>query len=81
MVQHDTGEEMSEKKVITYVADEDVEKRIQSPLLRISQLEQENTALREVNDILQKAVAYYVRVSARLFERRPLSLRDYHFPP
>ncbi|KIG10859.1 hypothetical protein [Caballeronia concitans] len=28
---------------------------------RIDELEQENAALREVNDILRKAVAYYAR--------------------
>ncbi|WP_321801037.1 hypothetical protein [Caballeronia sp. J97] len=40
-------------------------------LRRITELEQENTALREVNDILRKAVAYY----APLFEREMASLR------
>ncbi|WP_244797019.1 hypothetical protein [Caballeronia grimmiae] len=30
-------------------------------LRRIDELEQENAALREVNDILRKAVAYYTR--------------------
>jgi hypothetical protein len=73
---HHTSEEMSEEKVTTQVADDDAEARIQSQLRRISQLEQENTTLKEVNDILQKAVAYYAPVSARLFERGPLPLRD-----
>jgi hypothetical protein len=40
-------------------------------LRRIAQLEQENTALREVNDILRKAVAFY----APMFEREMASLQ------
>ncbi|MEZ2349886.1 hypothetical protein [Caballeronia sp. RCC_10] len=35
-------------------------------LRRIDELEQENAALREVNDILRKAVAYYTRSLAGL---------------
>ncbi|SAK84051.1 hypothetical protein AWB76_05794 [Caballeronia temeraria] len=48
----------------TQAADDD-------PLQRIARLEEENTALREVNDILRKAVAYY----APLFEREMTSPR------
>ncbi|KDR33499.1 hypothetical protein BG57_07000 [Caballeronia grimmiae] len=34
---------------------------METRLRRIDELEQENAALREVNDILRKAVAYYTR--------------------
>ncbi|WP_035467736.1 hypothetical protein [Burkholderia sp. WSM2232] len=45
-------------------------------LQRIDELEQENAALKEVNDILRKAVAYYARslnglANERASEARP----------
>ncbi|SAK46178.1 hypothetical protein AWB79_01087 [Caballeronia hypogeia] len=51
------------------VANDDDEGTLQAQLRRISELEEENTALREVNDLLRKAVAYYAPVSAALFPR------------
>jgi hypothetical protein len=42
------------------------------PLRRIAQLEEENVALREVNDILRKAVPFY----APMFEREMASQRQ-----
>ncbi|SAL02390.1 hypothetical protein AWB77_06538 [Caballeronia fortuita] len=48
----------------TQAADDD-------PFRRIAQLEQENVALREVNDILRKAVAFY----KPMFEREMASQR------
>lgn len=70
------GKHMSEEKATTHFADGQVEGLLQSQLRRISQLEQENAALSEVNDILRKAVAYYARVCAQSFERDTARLRD-----
>jgi hypothetical protein len=52
---------------------DDVEERLRAQLRRISQLEEDNAALREVNGILRKAVAYYAPLCAPLFaqEDRP----------
>ena len=54
------------------VANDDVEGTLQAQLRRISELEEENTALREVNDLLRKAVAFYAPVCAPLFPRDDL---------
>jgi cell division septum initiation protein DivIVA len=40
-------------------------------LQRIDELEQENAALKEVNDILRKAVAYYTRSLSGLANALP----------
>jgi len=44
-------------------------------LRRIDELEQENPALREVNDILRKAVAYYARSLSGLANERAAAAR------
>lgn len=44
-------------------------------LQRIDELEQENAALKEVNDILRKAVAYYARLLSGLANERAASAR------
>jgi hypothetical protein len=49
--------------------DVDIDGRFQCQLRRISLLEAENASLKEVNDILRKAVAYYRPICAALAER------------
>jgi hypothetical protein len=53
----------------TQVADDEFEGRLQAQDRRIRELQEENVALREVNEILRKAVAYYAPVCASLLER------------
>ncbi|BAN26464.1 hypothetical protein [Caballeronia insecticola] len=60
----------------THSAADDAEDRHQSQLRRIAQLEEENAALKEVNAILRKAVAYYTPVCAPLFESDSTSSLD-----
>jgi hypothetical protein len=43
--------------------DDDLEEKLRLQQSRIDQLEQENVALKEINGILQKAVAYYSSAS------------------
>ncbi|WP_342946511.1 hypothetical protein [Paraburkholderia ferrariae] len=55
--------------MITQVTDDEVEGRLQAQVRRVRELEEENIALREVIEILRKAVAYYAPVCASLLER------------
>ena len=59
------------KSMTTQIAD-DLEERLQCQLRRISRLEADITALSEVNDILRKALTYYVPLCAALAERETL---------
>ncbi|WP_277183911.1 hypothetical protein [Caballeronia sp. BR00000012568055] len=50
--------------------DDDLEEKLRLQQSRIDQLEQENVALKEINGILQKAVAYYSSTSTSASETR-----------